>query len=783
MTVLQDIRALELTGGTAGPVAGMLLADHGAEVVTAEPPSGDPDRARLPGSAVWNRGKRSITADPADPEHRDRIRELLLDADLALVRDSRTLQRRWGIDPAGLRAGNPRLVILEIPPYTPDGRTPWCGGHESNGLLAAAVGAARRQSSHDGGPVEWVLPQFLYVQGLWAAVCGCAALLERERSGLGQRVVVSGTQAVIEAAVNICTVTEGAPDPSTAVGPGGRHPTYTRHRAGDGRWLGLGGLGPKFETIVLRALGLGDMLEEPRMGGGIAGLLMPQNIDWAAERIRAAFRARDRAEWLTRLAELGVPCGPLDPPEDWLDHPQLDAIGMRVTVDDPVRGKVTMPGVPLNLTGAPGRVAGPAPAPGADDASIRPRGRTLPAPPDDRRDKPPRVAPGPLAGYRILDQGTFVAGPYCGSLLAELGADVVKVEPKAGDPFRVNGFTFNRGLRSLALDLTDPAGQQAFRRLAAASDVLVNSQRPGVARKLGIDHDTLTVANPELITVSLSCYGETGPMAGTPGVDMVVQALSGMMARQGGPDGEPVANTMAIIDTATAAMGALATVLALYHRERTGRGQRVWFSLIGTAAFLQAGEIVRYPGRPEPPVGGPDHRGRHPLDRFHRTAEEDGWIRVQAEDPDAVSEEEMAGALARAAGIAGPGEAGEAREVAAVLGALGTGAALRACAETGLPAVAARRVTEALADEELLAAEFVHARAADGGGTLLAPGSFAGFSRTQRRGPMRAPGTGEQSAAILAEAGLEPLEIAELTASGVVRQGEPMPQRLAQIYR
>src|SRR6185312_7382868 len=250
----------------------------------------------------------------------------------------------------------------------------------------------------------------------------------------------------------------------------------------------------------------------------------PGNIAWASELTRAAFLARDRDEWLALMAALGIPCGPLGDRDQWLDHEQVRAIGMRAEADDPERGRVVMPGVPVRLTAAPGGL--------------------------------PPLREGPLSGFRVLDMGTFVAGPYAGSLLAELGADVIKVEPPAGDPFRVSGFVFNRGMRSLSVNLQAPDGADAFRRLARASDVVINSLRPGVAARLGIDYATLAAGHPGLIEVTLSAYGEGGPLGGRPGVDMVIQGLSGMMSAQGG-DSEPVANTIAIIDVTTAAMLAL----------------------------------------------------------------------------------------------------------------------------------------------------------------------------------------------------------------------------------
>jgi crotonobetainyl-CoA:carnitine CoA-transferase CaiB-like acyl-CoA transferase len=769
MDILEGMQVVDLGHGTAGPVVGVFLADFGAEVIKVEPPGGDPARFQ-PGFAAWNRGKKGVIADPADPARRRWLSELIAGADVCLVSDPGTLTR-YGLDRWRLLRDHPRLVLVETPPYAGD--APWYGGAESHGLLTAALGVAWRQSSHDGGPVESVARFLLQVHGVWAAVCTVAALVERERSGFGQLVSVSGAHAVLEANVGALSVYPSRPDPPTGIGPGGRHPTYTRFVAKDGKWLASGALGPKFELALLGVLGLTWMLGEERMGGRVENLLRPENIGWANEQTSAAFLTRNRDEWLEIMTGLGIPCGPLGDRDEWLDHDQVRAIGMRAEVDDPDRGPVIMPGVPVNLTAAPGRVRGPAPALGEHAGTVAPRAPT--AAPDGL----PPLREGPLSGIRALDLGTFVAGPYAGALLSELGADVIKVEPPGGDPFRVPGFVFNRGMRSLAVNLQDPAGVDAFRRLARTSDVIIDTLRPGVAAKLGIDYETLAADHPELIAVTLSAYGEGGPLAGLPGVDMVVQGLSGMMTAQGG-DSEPVANTIAIIDVTTAAMLALSAALALLHRERgRGRGQRAWASLAGTAAYLQTGEIVRFPGRPPAPAGGRDYTGADPFDRYYRVS--DGWVRLHAARPEEVS----AGALTAAglpvdAALLGtdPGAA-----LAAVLAGLTAEAAADRLNRARVAAVPARRVSAVVRDPRLVQSEFVHVRPGQDGAPYVTPGRLASFSRTPRFGPLRSPGTGEHSRQALREAGLADAEIESLIRAGTVIAGEPMPQALPLAYR
>ena len=776
MDVLEGIQVVDLSQGIAGPVVGMFLADFGAEVIKVETPAGDPARP-LPGFAAWNRGKKGVIADPADPARRRWLAELIAGADVCLVSDNGTLAG-YGLDRWRLLRDSPRLVLVETPPYAGD--APWHGGAESHGLLAAALGVAWRQSSHDGGPVESVARFLLQVHGVWAAVCAVAALVERERSGFGQLVSVSGVNAVMEANIGSFSVDPALPDPPTAIGPGGRHPTYTRFVARDGKWLASGALGAKFETALLGILGLSWMLQEERMGGRVQNLVRPDNILWANELTSAAFLARDRDEWLELMSGLGIPCGPLDDRDRWLDHAQVRAIGMRAEVDDPERGPVVMPGVPVNLTGAPGRVRGPAPGLGQHDGVVAPRA------PKAAPDGQPPVTEGPLSGIRVLDMGTFVAGPYAGALLAELGADVIKVEPPGGDPFRVSGFVFNRGMRSLSVNLQAPAGVDAFRRLARVSDVVIDALRPGVAAKLGIDYETLAAGHPGLIEISLSAYGEGGPLGGRPGVDMVIQGMSGMMSAQGG-DSEPVANTIAIIDVTTAAMLALSTVLALLHRERgrdqapdgDGQGQRAWASLVGTATYLQTGEIVRFPGRPSAATGGRDYLGADPFDRYYLVS--DGWVRLHSPHPEQVS-----AASLDAAGVPVDQETFAADPGAALAVALaGLTAQVAAdrlnCARVA--AVPARRVSRVVRDPQLIAAEFVHVRPGTNGSGYVTPGRMAGFSRTPRFGPLRSPGTGEHSREALRAAGLTDEAIDSLIDAGTVVAGDPMPQALPTAYR
>ena len=766
---LDGIRVLDLTSGVAGPIAGMFLADFGADVVKVERSAGDPARAKA-GFAVWNRGKRGIVLEPSDSAGVEWMHTQVAGADVLLITGREQLTD-FGLDLDSVLARHRRLVIGEIPAYLL-GYCAWHGGHESAELLAAIGGQSWRQNSVSGDPVDSVSPTVAYLHGVWAAECVLAALVEREASNAGQLVTIDGSKAIQILTTYSLTVDPDSADPTTAVGSGGRHPTYTRMLAGDGKWFASGALGTKFETALLGALGLSDMLAEERMGGLVANLVHPDNIDWAQKKVADAVLSQPRDYWLTAMDDLGIPNGPLDDRELWLDHPQVKAIGMRLELDDPERGHVVMPDIPLNLTGTPGVVRGPAPMLGQHTGTVE----LWPAQPEGDPMAP--IRPGPLTGFSVLNIGTFVAIPYGGGLLADLGADVIKVEPLTGDPNRVAAYASNRGVRSLALDLSTPEGQAVFHKLAAQSDAFMDGLRPGVTSKMHIDHDSLAALNPGIVTLSLSAYGEGGEIGHKPGVDMVVQAMSGMMTAQGG-DSDPVANTIAICDVTTAAISAMGITLGLFHRLRTGDGQRIWDALTATATFLQSGEIVRYANRPPSPLGGRDFPGPGPYDRMYQAA--DGWIRIQA----APGQDGAATMLGAGLGIDATAHGSDpARTIAGAVAGLRVIDAVEALNAAGMPTVSVRKVSEVLRDPRLIATEFLYLTPQDTPGRFIAgPGNRALFSRTGRLGPMIPPGVGEQSVQVLQQFGYSPEEAAQLVEGGTVFQGGRMAQTLAAAYR
>ncbi|MCA8927507.1 MAG: CoA transferase [Alphaproteobacteria bacterium] len=212
----------------------------------------------------------------------------------------------------------------------------------------------------------------------------------------------------------------------------------------------------------------------------------------------------------------------------------------------------------------------------------------------------------PFQGLRVLDFSRVIAGPACTQTLADFGADVIKIEnPAGGDDTRNMAgpshggeshffLAFNRGKRSLALDMSKAAARDIVCALAAQSDVAIQNFRPGVAERLGIDYAALAAVNPRLIYVSISAYGGQGPFSDRPGFDPVLQAEAGMMAMNGPIEGPPMRHPLSIIDTFTSLHATTAIATALYARTETGKGQHVELALFDAAVAATSNAAQHY---------------------------------------------------------------------------------------------------------------------------------------------------------------------------------------------
>jgi crotonobetainyl-CoA:carnitine CoA-transferase CaiB-like acyl-CoA transferase len=345
------------------------------------------------------------------------------------------------------------------------------------------------------------------------------------------------------------------------------------------------------------------------------------------KRLTTLFGTRGAEDWEDLGRTIGVPLVRVRTAQEWLATPHARASGAITRIDDPVLGPTWMPGAAVHVGDdqdehgldrplRPRRLSDTDRARIAWELAEEP-GHPVPSPPASRRDRP-------MTGLRVLDLTQVLAGPSAGRILGELGADVVKINAPQRR-IAAHGVV-NRGKLSMLLDVENPAGQEVFWRLVDDADVIVQNFPPGTAERYGIGYETVRARRPDIVHVSISCYGGIGPWAQGRGYETQGQAVSGIMARAGGPESRPaVLGPYNLLDYGTGVMAAYAAALGVYHRAVTGQGSRLRASLAQTATYHQAayllGHADAHHGR-EP--AGPGALGEGPLQRFYRAS--DGWL-------------------------------------------------------------------------------------------------------------------------------------------------------------
>lgn len=396
----------------------------------------------------------------------------------------------------------------------------------------------------------------------------------------------------------------------------------------------------------------------------------------------------------------------------------------------------------------------------------------------------------PLDGLRVIDLTQAMAAPFCTMNLADMGADVIKIEPPGeGEPTRQLGaaqknghsatfMTMNRGKRGLAVDLKRPEGIEIMKRLAATADVFVQNYRPGVAQRLGLGYDALAAVNPRLIYCSVSGFGASGPYAPLGGYDLIAQGMSGIISVTGDEAGAPAKSGIPLSDLSAGLFAAYGILCALEHRERTGEGQFVDVSLLESAMALTVWETAEYwaTGR-VPGAMGSAHRLSAP---YQALRAEDGYFTVGA------GNDKLFAALCSA--IARPDLPADVRfrsrverlanraalivEIEKVTRTEPAAHWLRRLLEAGVPSGPINNYAEALADPQTLARHMVVELMHPGAGAIKALGVPVKLSDTPGAVDRAAPLLGQHTAEILAELRYSDPDRQALASEGVVQQAE-----------
>jgi crotonobetainyl-CoA:carnitine CoA-transferase CaiB-like acyl-CoA transferase len=747
---LHGIRIVECAQDIAGPYAAMLLAEQGADVIKIEPPGGDRARA-LPGFHVWNRSKRNVIADLITDAGRARLHALCAHADV-LITDSLPQSDTLSYD--ALAASNPALIHCWMPPY--GGRGPDADAFASDDLVAARSGLLASQWGYREGPVFITLPVASYGTAMLAVGAVCAALNARIRTGRGQQIEVSwlaGAFAMqtggVVAHPALLRVMAMVRDPQGVI------PVYRLFKASDD-WLFIACGNSTFFNKLCLVFERPELVSDHRLDGA-PWAIAPAYWAEIKQLIQSIVATKPRAEWLRLLDQADIPCAPVLTRSDFIDDPQVAHLGMRQVIDDPHLGRTIQMGVPVNLRATPG--ATQCAAPRLPDAATQngetkvawrvtgPTPRAISHLPSAIRSE----ATGPLAGTLVLDFTSYIAGPSAAMLLALAGADVIKIEPPSGDPFRAFGFGFfgwNQGKRGIALDFSKPESRATVYDLVRRADVLVENLRPGATQRLGIDYETIAAINPRLIYGSITAFGSSGPRGQEAGFDPLLQARSGVMAAQGGRGGDPVFLACAACDYAVGLLAAFGVMAALYARQRTGRGQLVETSLAQAAMAAQSGEFVYYAGRPDMEQGGRDLIGRHPLRRAYQCA--DGWIFVSATVTQWPALRAAVASACRTDDPTGePADGPTGAQLAAIFAGRTRDQVLAQLAAAGVPAAPVLGVAELFDDPQILANDLLHTATAANWGEFRQTGTLVHYAATPVTIARVAPQRGEHNEEIL----------------------------------
>ena len=618
---LDDITVIDLTKGAAGALSTMFLADHGARVIRVVETAAQV--LRDGGYRVWDRGKEAVLCDSRDegPLH-----ALIAGADV-VIEDFGPAQRPATLAAATLRAGSPRLIVCSITAYGEVG--PLADEPAIDDLVLARLGVLAGLPGFRDGPIHAAHPLPSVGAGILSALGIAAALYDREATGHGRHVETSLVSGALLYHPKV--IGENLKPHVFQSNPYGSAPFYSVYACADGQWLQLGCVHHGFIARAAELMGIADVLTDPVYDGGHTPKT-PEADAYLRKIVREVMLTRPSADWIADFEAGDIPFARAQTNEEGMADPQVAHNGMLVSLEDPAVGAMQAMAAPIKMSATPSAPKGPRAATATPLAEVAAKASSTP------RSSPDAGTPKlPLAGVRVLEITNLIAGPMAGRLLADIGADVIKLEPPTGDISRPIGRTYfysiNYAKRSIAVDTSKPEGKDVVQRIAASCDVLLANLRPGATNRMGIGN----AANPDLIETQISGYGLTGPYAHRPGIDPLAQSLIGLERAQGGAGNPPSFTAqLAPTDFTTGTMAAFGTVLALFARRRGQaqgaiKGQRIEVNLLDGGIVLSSEWFTRYDGKPERPLAD---KGQHGPDPFHRLyACADGYLYVAADTP------------------------------------------------------------------------------------------------------------------------------------------------------
>ena len=585
--MLEGVRVIDLSADVGGAFAARLLAVYGADVILVEPPGGhairqlpphfddraaDPDASILAG--YYHAGKRSIVLDFDDAADRETLERLIAGADAVIESYAPGELRAKGIDLEALSERDPALVVTQITPYGQTGpKAHW----RATALTSIASGGEMSLCGDPEREPLKVAGHQAYLQGgLHGFSATATALYAAAHTGIGDRIDLSLQEvqnATLEGA-GPAALTRGS---EATRGGNAARATWGIHPSKDG-YVGVAGM-PRQGPSIYEAIGHPEFKDDPLFqvswspeADAVLSVLLPE---WTRE--------RTSREIFEHAEQFRAPFAMIPTPRELLEWPGLVETDFWQEVEHPVLGKHPLPGGPILFDGAQGTQRR-APLLGEHGDEVRaelPDASPAPTSVDTSQTE------APLAGLRVIDMTQVWAGPFACRFLADMGADTVKVEgPAFPDSVRGLGGNFdadsvnrssyfneyNRNKRGLVINIQQPEGVEAIKRLIAGADIFVENWGSGVADRLGLSYEELRAIKPDLVYVSMPGFGHDGPDAHRIGYGPTIEQMGGLVALQGYEDGPPHKSGISYGDPVSGTTTAGAVGVALHRRERTGEG-------------------------------------------------------------------------------------------------------------------------------------------------------------------------------------------------------------------
>jgi crotonobetainyl-CoA:carnitine CoA-transferase CaiB-like acyl-CoA transferase len=637
---VEGLRVLDCSTGWAGPRACGLLADYGADVIWVEPVGGDPLRVRVPSAAsVFNRGKRSIILDLSDSDDLRRLEQLALSVDVIIEDWEPESGKGIGLDWDRIKAENPGLVRCSISGFGADGPHLPVKGYEA--IIHALFGTMFTQAGHRDGPIFSGLP-FAGIGTAYLALIGVlAALYRRHDDGVGRHVETSMLDGALAYLSTRWWDSDLIPAPIRKKGPqtAGQRLITRAFLCADDQYIGIhtGAVGAFGRLMTL--VGLDERIPPLESGRDMGAMLPPDQAEILATEFPQIIASQPRPYWLEKLRDADVAGVEIMMPTESYDSPQAIHNEMVVTVLDPVLGAIEQVAPPAKFASTPAAVRAPAPLAGQDSQRVFSESAGLPwsAGLSHSADQPPDTRPL-LDGVKILDCGAYYAGPYASRLLADLGANVVKLEPPQGDEIRgLNNcfYSAQAGKRSLAANLKNADMKRAIDKLLSWADVVHHNMRPGAAERLGLGIEDFHARQADGIYLHAPGWGASGPYERRQSFEPLQSGFCGVQFEVAGTFNPPLP-PIGTGDPGGGLLGAVAILMGLLHRQRTGEGNGVVCAQLNVTMTHMAHAVRTESGEV---LGAnqldPLQMGFSALERLYETS--DGWVCVTAIDDDEIT--------------------------------------------------------------------------------------------------------------------------------------------------